>query len=88
MKKVKPENDAFKEWKDRLEQEDEQKRKEGFTWKVFAWIHSWHGGDDRYIVEYFRSRPTDKYVRALLIRYGSADLEDFKVTRLNEGVTQ
>jgi hypothetical protein len=88
-----PLNDAVAKWA-KMEQEfaaiqasenekelaEERKlRKEGFTHKVVAWIHSDYG-DDQCKVVYYRGKPSKRSLSALV--RGSVVKDDYKVTSL------
>ena len=59
--------------------EERKLRKEGFTHKVVAWVHSDHG-DDQCKVVYYRGEPSKRSLSGLV--RGSVVKNDYKVTTL------
>ena len=64
---------------EKLAEEESRLRKEGYTHKVTAWIHSDHG-DDRRKVAYYKGEPSKRSLSALV--RGSIVKNDYKVTSL------
>ena len=61
--------------------EDENRKKEGYTHRVSAWIHP-PRGDDYQVEFYFKGEPTKKDVEAVLRQEKSKRLDDYKVYTL------
>ncbi|HEX7896479.1 MAG TPA: hypothetical protein VF950_01795 [Planctomycetota bacterium] len=70
----------LKESSERLAREDARARKRGARYRAVLWLH--RGGDDVYIVRYFKKKPEDVELRRIAARKKSKILDDFSVARL------
>lgn len=61
---------------------DAERRKDGFTHRIDAWIHRDEGGDDGHVCVYMRN-PTANEIRKLLVMEGSLDPNDYCVCPLH-----
>lgn len=63
---------------DKLKRKDKSMKAKGFTHRVEAWVHPFHGGDD-YQVSIWMQNPTAQMIRGELKRQGSSVLTDYTV---------
>lgn len=66
--------------KARTARDDARARAKGFRYRAVVWIHRDRG--DRYVVRYFRSRPSPTDLQGIAARHRSRILGDFTLTRL------
>lgn len=67
--------------KAREQSHDIKMYKQGWRYKVAAWIHT-NAGDDDELVFYTKVKPTDVQIRATLKKHSSEVLSDFVLTEL------